>query len=963
MVFFEGFFYGSPPYAENDDVGAYCIRLMIRTQMQKVNMKNLKFTSFWLMLIMGISTVAAQTTTLPLNVTLLESGHTRLSSTVPGELSGSVTSRSFEYRLKGATTWTAIEADAFFLANLPHLPSGLYEFRAVAVISGLGTPLYSEVYDMQITCFHCDVPSIDPCAELPAPTIENGDQLPCSSESRDFLFCKSDNTTVADLKAKITGTSIKIYGQGNNLLENSALLETGTYYATQTVGDCESSKLELTLTVCDCPQIVINSQYNMFTKNPCGCDAGLNTAIGFQAGMTKGPSTFFADNIQIPGSGHISYDVYYLHNGAVGRITVPTLIEKWVKSTESVPSTAVLPAEGFGKMGFWWYKAEGATPFTITLRCCAPADCPPLEPTVSESISLSLSAGATIADLKAEIEGGNIKIYRQYIAETPLEDSELLETGKYLAGQTTGTPPCDNVSKLINITVTVICETLAPVIENGDQLPCSSEIRDFFFCSSDNATVTDLIARITGTSIKIYGQENNLLESSALLETGTYYATQTEGSCESSKLELTLSVCHCPQILIQPGGNTFMDNPCGCDVGINTAIGFQAGMKKGANASVGDNILIPAVSNTGVYEVLFLHNGTVGKTTNPALDEKWVASGATTPTPLLLSASGFYRPGYWQYISRATEPFTITLRCCAQNTCPPLEKTDFKGIILPFNAGTTIADLKAEVESRNVEISKEYFGGTPLADSELLEIGRYYTGQTTGTPLCDYVSKLMTIAVLNTPVDASIESGETHTFKDAEGSSLAPIPNNTLTNVAYKWEVCTANCGTPSAVWANAPGTNNQAGYTTEALTNDTYFRRTVSANGVNPLVTEVLVEVTVEVAPARDYYYEFPGRVCAEDFEVTVAWYYPEIPTPADWLDRVGTVQMLPHQKLNVRLIDETGIDGIAKARVVLDNGAIPATWARALAYPTFINLWKVTPDTLPHPGNADTLIIICTP
>ena len=171
--------------------------------------------------------------------------------------------------------------------------------------------------------------------------------------------------------------------------------------------------------------------------------------------------------------------------------------------------------------------------------------------------------------------------------------------------------------------------------------------------------------------------------------------------------------------------------------------------------------------------------------------------------------------------------------------------------------------------------------------------------------------------------------------------------------------MCTANCGTPSATWAPAPGANNQTGYTTGALTNNTYFRRTVSADGVDPLVTEVLVTVTAGVAAARDFYYEFPPIVCAETLSETVAYYYPEIPTPANWLDRVGYVRFGSLTWVEVRLIDETGADGIAKARVVLSIDKIPAEWVRVAAYPTRVDLYTET--SLIHTGTALTSLRIC--
>ncbi|MDV7398409.1 hypothetical protein RZS08_43795, partial [Arthrospira platensis SPKY1] len=65
-------------------------------------------------------------------------------------------------------------------------------------------------------------------------------------------FCSIDNPTVADLVA--TGTAIQWYAtaSGGTAIDPTTALATGTYFASQTVGGCESdTRLEVAVTVND----------------------------------------------------------------------------------------------------------------------------------------------------------------------------------------------------------------------------------------------------------------------------------------------------------------------------------------------------------------------------------------------------------------------------------------------------------------------------------------------------------------------------------------------------------------------------------------------------------------------------------------------------------------------------------------------------------------------------------------
>ena len=76
-------------------------------------------------------------------------------------------------------------------------------------------------------------------------------------------FCENENPTIGDLI--VTGTNIKWYDTlvGGNLLPLMKPLENGTtYYASQMIGNCESNRLAITVTITQLPNVVITDGCN-----------------------------------------------------------------------------------------------------------------------------------------------------------------------------------------------------------------------------------------------------------------------------------------------------------------------------------------------------------------------------------------------------------------------------------------------------------------------------------------------------------------------------------------------------------------------------------------------------------------------------------------------------------------------------------------------------------------------------
>ncbi|MDI6051012.1 T9SS type B sorting domain-containing protein [Flavobacterium sp. XS2P24] len=136
-----------------------------------------------------------------------------------------------------------------------------------------------------------------------------------------------------------------------------------------------------------------------------------------------------------------------------------------------------------------------------------------------------IQQNATLNEIS--ITGQNIKWYDTLTNGTLLSNTTLLQNNTtYYASQTINGCESERIPVLINIQ-----NTPAPT-GNTSQT----------FCSSQNPTLNTIV--VLGTAIKWYNSLGVLLSSSTPLQDGeTYYASQTENSCESpNKLALTISL-------------------------------------------------------------------------------------------------------------------------------------------------------------------------------------------------------------------------------------------------------------------------------------------------------------------------------------------------------------------------------------------------------------------------------------
>ncbi|WP_396146502.1 hypothetical protein [Flavobacterium sp.] len=197
-------------------------------------------------------------------------------------------------------------------------------------------------------------------------------------------------------------------------------------------------------------------------------------------------------------------------------------------------------------------KQIGSCPESARLPVTVTINQSPLPPITNNQIFCE-SDNATISTLIAN--GLNIKWYASLTDTTELPSNHLLTSVNYYATQTINNCESDRIA--INVTV------------NSNSLPTVTSPQKF--CIQQNATLNDII--ISGSNIKWYNAStggNLLPNSTILLNSTTYYASQTINGCESSRVPVLVNIQNTPTPT-GPSLQTFCStqNPTLIDLTIN----------------------------------------------------------------------------------------------------------------------------------------------------------------------------------------------------------------------------------------------------------------------------------------------------------------------------------------------------------------------------------------------------------
>lgn len=376
-------------------------------------------------------------------------------------------------------------------------------------------------------------------------------------------FC--NGATVANLAATGgTGATFKWYSAatGGTSLATTTALATGTYYVSQTIGDCESTRQSVAVTVTTVAQpggATAQSFCDGSTVASLAATASGGGTLAWYTAATGG-SALASTTVLASGSYYVSQTVGDCTSTRKQvTVTVAPLAQPTAAAQSFCDGSTVASLVATGQNGAtikWYAAATGGSPLAGTTalssgnyyvsQTAGPCESPRLAVAVTVAPLAQPTApsaqqtctGATIADLTVTgATGATVSWYAAATGGSPLAGTTVLTETTYYVAQTLGA--CESTRKPIVVTFGVVA---VPTVTETAQTLCSTELVEDIEAEAAN-----------GAELNFYATENGApLNEETVITAGTYYVSQTLNGCESTKVAITVTVTPAPAA---PGGN------------------------------------------------------------------------------------------------------------------------------------------------------------------------------------------------------------------------------------------------------------------------------------------------------------------------------------------------------------------------------------------------------------------------
>ncbi len=608
-------------------------------------------------------------------------------------------------------------------------------------------------------------------------------------------FCGS--TTVAALQA--TGSDIKWYATNSSTtaLTNTTAVTTGTYYVTQTINGCESSKKAVTITVNQtalpaatdqvfCNEATINNLTATGTAIKWYASETSTQVLASTTTLTNNTTYYVTQTINSCESGRkpvlvtihqtaipAATDQVFCAQATIADLSATGTALKWYatnSSTEVLPSDTVLTNATTYYVSQTLNNCESARKAVMVTINTTPM------PTATDQV---FCTQATAADLTAT--GSTIKWYASLTATEALQSNTALSTGTYYATQTVNS--CESERKAVAVT-----------IHQTPQPTASSQT----FCSG--ATLQDLTA--TGTSLKWYASATSteVLAFDTILSTGTYYVTQTIEMCESTRRAVTVTVHQTPAPTAAT--QTFCANAT-----LTSLSATGQNIKWYASTTSTEVLPGTTVLTTGTYyatqtlnncesirkavavvikdvvtplatQHINVCNATVLSQLNAMVNStgiiKWYAS-STAQTPLsdttVLTSGTYYATRSIDQCESQKTAFQITV-------LPALNKPS--AALQTFCGSATVADLVAQgVNGATLSWYSSATAQEALSNGTVLTTGVYYVAQNLNT--CSSERRAVTVKIIN------MTAPQVNNFQFCGNATVADLHIIAPTGITYRW--------------------------------------------------------------------------------------------------------------------------------------------------------------------------------
>lgn len=374
---------------------------------------------------------------------------------------------------------------------------------------------------------------------------------PIPDEIDPQTFCNA--AILSDLE--IVGTNIKVYDQpynGNPLLPTT-VLATDTYYATQTLNNCESASRAFSVIV-NGSSIPTATTPQVFCTNATIANlTATGTAIKWYATLTGGTplvsttllvsgTTYYASQT-VSGCESARRAVLYTFG-----LPLPPVAAPQTFCSTSNATVASLVATG---TAIKWYAAlTGGTQLasnttlvnnTTYYASQTVGSCESTRTSCFVTLNVTSPVvsggrdfcyGTTIGNLKTYLytnhpANQNIKVYLNVSGGSELSDATVITAGSHTYYYTQTINGCEG-PRIAGSGINVFAEVSVPTFETNPQTFCLT------------AKILDIA--VSGSNIKWYASASGgtALATSTILTTGNYYASQTINGCESNRASISI---------------------------------------------------------------------------------------------------------------------------------------------------------------------------------------------------------------------------------------------------------------------------------------------------------------------------------------------------------------------------------------------------------------------------------------
>ena len=373
-------------------------------------------------------------------------------------------------------------------------------------------------------------------------------------------FCVADNPTIADLDA--TGTNVVWYNspQGGTALASTTLLTSGVYYASSSVGTCESAtRLKVTVNLSQ-GELLTGSATQTFcaADRPTVSDI-VTDQIGAKWYSALAGGTILDDTTPLADNG-----VYYgvLGGGttcesatrlkvtiALNDVAIPTTTNT-TQTFCAIDAPKVSDLDVNGSAVKWYTSATGGTVLTpntalvngnkyyavsvangcessVRLEVSVVVNNPATPTTSKTTQTFCTVDNPTVADI--DVNQNAVVWYNAATGGTVVSSTTALVDGAKYYGTLVDSSGCESSIRL-EVTVTV-SNVSTPTTDDASQT----------FCKVDKPTVGSISVNEPGVKWYTASTGGTALPSNTLLVTGVYYGAIVQGGCES-EVRLTVNV-------------------------------------------------------------------------------------------------------------------------------------------------------------------------------------------------------------------------------------------------------------------------------------------------------------------------------------------------------------------------------------------------------------------------------------